>query len=111
MRRVFLLAVLGLVGACSILPSSGKRFVVFFSESSSSLDNAAQSIVGAASDYARAHPDRAIVVSGFADPTGTPEANAAITRARVDAVAKGLQAGGVLPSQIGHQEVGVIEVG
>jgi outer membrane protein OmpA-like peptidoglycan-associated protein len=109
MRRTLLLALLLLPGACAFLGSSGQRFVVFFQADAVTIDStAAQQVVVSAAAYALDHPDMPIRVDGFADKNGTPEANAEITRARVENVIRGLTSNGVLVTRIARREVGAV---
>lgn len=108
MRRVFLLALLILPG-CALLPSSGQRFVVFFPDSGVTLDDAAAQTVAAAADAALAHPDRVVIVAGFADPTGTPAANAQVIHDRTAAVSKALAGRGLPAARIQTRDAGQVE--
>ena len=108
MRRAFLLALVALAGGCSMMPSSGKTFVVYFTSDSAAVDAQGETILGAAGDYARAHPDRPVVVSGYADPNGTPGASNQVARARVDAAVKGLVGAGVMPNRIQRRDEGAV---
>lgn len=108
MRRALLLALLILPGACALLEPSGQRFVIFFPDSGATIDDSAEHVVTAAATYSRAHPDRLVAVTGFADPNGTVEQNAEVTRLRVDTVTKQLVADGVAPTQIQQREVGSV---
>ena len=109
MRRAIILALLLLPGACAFFEPSGQRFVVFFPDSGITLDDsAAKQVVVNAAAYALDHPDRLIQVDGFADKNGTPEANADITRARVQNVIKGLTSNGVPVTRIARREVGAV---
>ena len=108
MRRAFLLALVALAGGCSMMPSSGKTFVVFFSSDSAAVDAQGEAILGAAGDYARAHPDRPVVVAGYADPNGTPAASNEVARARIVAAVKGLVAAGVMPNRIQRRDEGAV---
>lgn len=112
MRRALLLAMLLLPAACAaLMPSTGQRFVVFFQGSDAAIDPTAAGIVTAAADYARGHPQQAVTVAGFADPYGTAEQNAQITRLRVEGVTKLLVADGLAAAQIQQREVGPVQFG
>jgi outer membrane protein OmpA-like peptidoglycan-associated protein len=109
MRRAIILAVVLLTGACAFFQPGGKRFVVFFQGGAVTLDdNAAKAVVVGAAAYALDHPDQPIRVDGFADENGTKEANAEITRARVQNVIRGLTSNGVGVSRIARREVGEV---
>jgi len=108
MRRALLLALVALACGCSMMSSSGKTFVVFFSSDSAAVDAQGETILGAAGDYARAHPDSPVVVAGYADPNGSPAASNEVARARVVAAVKGLVAAGVLPNRIQRRDEGAV---
>lgn len=85
-----------------------QRFVVFFQEWSARLDDAAQSVVTQAADYAKAHPANFAHVAGFADPTGSQKANMLLSDLRVQVVIDQLREDGVPGAHIigrGHGPV------
>ena len=109
MRRFIVLGLLLLTGACAFFAPAGQRFVVFFQADAVTLDEtAAKQVVVNAAAYALDHPDMLIQVDGFADKNGTPEANAEITRARVQNVIRGLTSNGVPITRIARREVGAV---
>ncbi|CAH2599095.1 OmpA family protein [Rhodovastum atsumiense] len=100
MRRLFILGMLLALGACSLFEPSGQRYVVFFQEFSAALDDPAKAVIASAADWAKAHPAAPVVVSGYADPEGSAQANKDISRTRAQVVADGLVAGGVTAQRI-----------
>ena len=109
MRRAILVALLLLPGACAFFAPSGQRFVVFFQADAVTLDDtAAMQVTVNAAAYALDHPDMQIQVDGFADKNGTPDANAEVTRARVQNVIRGLTSNGVPATRIARREVGAV---
>ena len=70
-------------------------FVLFFTAQSAALDAPAISIVESAAQAAKAAPGSPIVVSGYADRAGTPQANQILSRLRAQVVADGLVERGV----------------
>ncbi len=108
MRRHFLLGVMFLVSGCALIAPSGQRFVIFFDALSVDIDKSGGETIAAAAAYARAHPDRAVSVAGFADPIGTAEANAQLTRERTESVVAELVKDGVPIEHIGRREVGEV---
>ncbi len=106
MRRALLIALPLLMASCALLEPSGRRFAVFFSNESAVLDDGARQVLAGAADYARAHPDRAITVEGFADPTTPGTDTGLLISTRVAEVAKGLVANGVVQSQINRESGG-----
>jgi outer membrane protein OmpA-like peptidoglycan-associated protein len=105
MRRVFALALLLGLGACA---DQGPRqtFLVFFEEWSAQIGPQAQGSIAASADYAKRHPNGAITVVGFADPTGSAQANIDISRLRAQVVTDALVANGVDPARITRQARG-----
>jgi outer membrane protein OmpA-like peptidoglycan-associated protein len=101
MRRVVFLFLLcfAVVRADAAEPPAPK-FVVFFQEWSAKLDDAALAVIGQAADHAKAHSLVVVHVEGFADPTGSRNANALLTDLRAQVVMDQLQADGVPPARI-----------
>jgi outer membrane protein OmpA-like peptidoglycan-associated protein len=88
MRRFGCLLLLALVTACATAPAGPPhRIVVFFQEWSAALDPAATASVGAAAQWAKDHPDAPVKVIGYADPTGSAQANDYMSLARAQVVA------------------------
>jgi outer membrane protein OmpA-like peptidoglycan-associated protein len=85
-----------------------QRFVVYFQEWSAGFDDAAQSVISKAADYAKQHSRARLRVSGFADPTGSREANILLADLRAQRVVDQLTSDGVAASRIrqrGHGSV------
>lgn len=106
MRRVFLigLASLPLLAACTLPgetpPPAPPVQVVFFTEDSASLDEAAQGVVAQVAQAAQAQPQAPVQVLGFADPDGGRAYNQALSAARAENVAAALRVQGVAPARI-----------
>lgn len=115
MRRLFLLALpLLAVAACatnSDMPPGESRqaFVVFFEDRSAQLDNAAKASIHEAAELARRYAAVKLVVAGFADPEGAPEANRTLSRQRARAVADALIANGVARDRLSVTARGVTD--
>lgn len=103
--RPVILAVVTMVAACA-QQAPNNTFPVFFTENSSTLDDAGQTIVTNAAVVARKFPFLPVTVRGYADKTATPDV-AALSQARADTVAAQLQADGVPASRITRQAAGV----
>ena len=103
MRIAFLLLLL--VAGCAAPPAS-QKFVVFFNEWSSALDEPAKGTVQAAASWAQAHPSQSVQVSGFAGPAGNPQANDALSGARAQTVADALVQFGVRQDRIARASYG-----
>jgi outer membrane protein OmpA-like peptidoglycan-associated protein len=81
------------------------RFVVFFTEFSTELDEPAQGSIKAAAEWARLHPGP-VIVSGFADPTPAPKTALDLSRARAQVVYDQLVHDGVAPTRISREARG-----
>ena len=86
MRRAFLVACLlsGLAACAS--PPPAQTFVVFFPGSAVQLDAHAKTIVQVAADWAKTHPNLSIVVSRYANPPGSTQADIDTSATRAQAV-------------------------
>jgi len=85
MRGIVLLTFAAL-GFAAGSGAQAQTFLVFFASSSIELDDPAMGVVEAVADRAKADPKARVMVLGYADPAGTPQANAAISRARAQVV-------------------------
>ena len=74
-------------------------YLVFFQQWSAAIDDSAQSVINQAADWMKSHPGRARVI-GFADPTGSREANILLSELRAQVVSDGLVAAGVPAGRI-----------
>jgi flagellar motor protein MotB len=105
MRRRLLasLAAIPLLGACALLPqelADQPARVVFFTEDSARLDEAALGVVQNAATLANRNPSQPVLVMGFADPDGGRAYNRALSEARAQAVAERLRQDGVADQRI-----------
>ncbi len=94
------------LAACQKVPK--ENYFVFFDKWSAELDQQSQTLIRAAAHYASSHPQEPIVVIGYADPTGSKEANKDISAVRADAVRDALVRDGVASARItthAHGEV------
>ena len=109
MRRlgiVFLLLCLSIPAAFGADPP--QKFIVFFQEWSAAIDDPAQSVITNAAEWLKSHPGYVAHVNGFADPTGSKQANTLLSDLRAQVVADQLQTDGVEPKRIrqrGHGSV------
>jgi outer membrane protein OmpA-like peptidoglycan-associated protein len=108
MRRFMALALTLAVGACSLLQPGARRYVVFFQEWSADLDNGGIETVMAAAKAADQLPGRPIIVSGYADPEGSPQANKDISRLRAQVVSDALVKHGVAASRLQRRAMGAV---
>jgi len=96
------------IGGARAADAPSQKYVVFFQEWSAALDDSAQSVITQAAGYVKAHPDNVVHVSGFADPTGSKQANVLMSDLRAQVVVDQLQSDGVDPKRIrqrGHGSV------
>lgn len=101
MRRVVLLFLLCFtVTRADAAEPPTPKFVVFFQEWSAKLDDAAMTVIGQAADRAKAQAGLIAHVEGFADPTGSRNANSLLTQLRAQVVMDQLQTDGVLVPRI-----------
>ena len=94
-RRGLLLGALLLAGCATSQPEPIADFVVFFSAQSSTPDPSSIPILDRAAAAARAAPQSAVAVEGYADPTGSPQANQILSRLRAQNVAEALVQRGI----------------
>lgn len=105
MRRHFLLGLvaLPLLAGCAMPGNEAPQaplHVVFFTEDSAALDEAAQGVVAQVARAAQAQPGAPVQVLGFADPDGGRAYNQALSAARAENVAAALRAQGIAPARI-----------
>jgi outer membrane protein OmpA-like peptidoglycan-associated protein len=109
MRRLLCVCLLLSLGACVLFEPSGQRYVVFFRESSTQMDDPAAAVLVSAANWATRHPDMPVIVASYTDPYGSEKANADFSRLRAQAVIDGLVANGVLASRIQRREIGSVK--
>ena len=92
-----------LLAACSVLGGGGalgRKYVVFFSAGSASLDGSARRVVAHAADAAADNPALNVQVASFAAAHGSLSADEALSARRGDVVASALRADGVAANRI-----------
>lgn len=85
-----------------------RKFLVFFQQWSAALSTDALTVIGHASDFAKANPDEVVHVNAFTDPTGSRKANALPSDLRAQVVMDPLQHNGVSETRMlgqGHGSV------
>lgn len=101
MRRLLLLAALGLPAACVAPPGDAPRTVVFFAASSAALEDGAPDVIRDAAERARVNPGLPVRVLGFAAPqAGVGDTNRTLAQARAQAVRDALEQAGVAPARL-----------
>ena len=95
---------LGLAFAALLAPTvtiaAPATTVVFFSEWSARIDEAARRAIEAAAERAKQDGAKELTVTGYADTTGSKEANALLSATRAQVVTDQLVADGVPARQI-----------
>jgi cytochrome c oxidase subunit 2 len=94
-----------MVSGCAAPPAS-QKFVVFFSEWSSALDEPANGTVAAAASWAQAHPSQTVTVSGFAGPDASAKASESLSASRAQVVSDSLVKLGVPAERIARASYG-----
>jgi outer membrane protein OmpA-like peptidoglycan-associated protein len=110
MHRLALLFLLlcAATGSVRAADPPAQNFVVFFQEWSAAIDDAAQSVISQAAEQVKSHPGSVAHVNGFADPTGSRQANILMSDLRAQVVVDQLQTDGVDPKRVrqrGHGSV------
>ncbi len=85
---------------------AGRAFVVFFQEWSAALDAPALKVVADVAAIAKANPTQPVLVTGFADLTGSARANALISALRAEMVTDALTDSGISADRIRQDAVG-----
>jgi outer membrane protein OmpA-like peptidoglycan-associated protein len=75
-------------------PMPAQKFVIYFQEWSAAFDDSALGAIAKAAEFAKSHPGK-IHVAGFADPTGSKEANVLMSELRAQVVVDQLVTDGV----------------
>jgi outer membrane protein OmpA-like peptidoglycan-associated protein len=77
-----------------------RRFIVYFEKWSAAIDAPAQQVVLGVAKLAQAQPKTPVTVTGYADLTGTGEANVLLSKLRARVVADMLEANGIAPERV-----------
>ena len=91
------------LGIGSSSSSVDTPYHVFFSERSPALEPAGAGVIASAADAAKASPNQPVLVLGWTDSAGSPQADVALSQERARRVADALVADGVSPSRITRQ--------
>jgi outer membrane protein OmpA-like peptidoglycan-associated protein len=116
MRRLTALCLVALMGVAlpgapshAADPAPTQRVVIYFQEWSAALDDAAVATIAKAADYAKAHPTMPLRVTGFADPTGSKQANVLMSELRAQVVVDQLVQDGVPARRISQGAKGSVQ--
>jgi OOP family OmpA-OmpF porin len=96
------------IGSARAADPPAQKFVVFFQEWSAAFDDSALAVISQAAEWAKSHPGDVAHVNGFADTTGSKQANILLSDLRAQVVVDQLQADGVEPKRLrlrGHGSV------
>jgi len=110
MHRLGLLLLLSCaaIGGARAADPPAQKFVVFFQEWSAAIDDSAQSVISQAAEWVKSHPGNVAHVNGFADLTGSKQANILLSDLRAQVVVDQLATDGVDPKRVlqrGHGSV------
>jgi len=100
------------LAACVAPPpavTSLPKYTIFFGEWSGRLDDPSISTIAAAADAAKQNPTVAITVKGYADPTGSADANHYVSQLRSQMVTDQLVADGIPPARIVQSALGATD--
>jgi outer membrane protein OmpA-like peptidoglycan-associated protein len=102
MRRAFLSLILAgaLAAPAAAQTPPDRAFPIFFEPWSAALDATARQSLGEVAALATQHPSVPLVVTGYADPVGSREANVVLSRLRAIVVADALREGGIAHERI-----------
>ena len=106
MRRVFACLMLAGLSSCMTQPAQmagTPSMVVFFADKSAALEPADSDIIAHAASLAKAAPDAPVLVRGWTDSDGSPQADIVLSQQRAQRVAEALIADGVAPTRIARQ--------
>jgi outer membrane protein OmpA-like peptidoglycan-associated protein len=111
MHRLGLLLLLlcAATGSVRAADAPVQKLVVFFQEWSAAIDDSAQSVISQAAEWVKSHPGTIAHVSGFADPTGSKQANILMSELRAQVVVDQLQSDGVDPKRVQQQGHGSVQ--
>jgi outer membrane protein OmpA-like peptidoglycan-associated protein len=115
MRRLIALSAIVLMsvalrgGATAAADAPGQRFVVYFQEWSAAFDDSAVGAIAQAADFAKAHPASPVRVTGFADPTGSKQANVLMSELRAQVVTDQLVQDGVPARRVSQGARGSVQ--
>jgi len=98
-----------MIGGARAAEPASQRFVVYFQLWSAALDDTAQAIVDQAAAVAKATPGTSVRVLGFADPTGSRQANVLLADLRAQVVVDQLVAGGIGAARIHQRSHGPVQ--
>ncbi len=105
MRRLSILAALCLLSACATGTGgdgsdTGRKYVVFFTTGSATIDASGSDVVTVAAAVARRNPSMTVVVAGYAAAHGDVDADQALSASRADVVAAALRSDGVEAARV-----------
>jgi len=111
MRRLAILFLVLCVttGSARAADPPPQKFVVFFQEWSAKLDDSAQTVISHAAEWVKSHPGNVAHVNGFADPTGSRQANVLLSELRAQMVVDQLKGDGIAANRISQRGHGSVQ--
>ena len=106
MRRLAIGLGLLALSACSMQQPPDRVYPVFFNDFSANLDAPGIAVVANAAGVAKQFPNLPVKVTGYADSSGSQEAEISLSKARADAVSGLLIKDGVDPGRISRGAMG-----
>jgi outer membrane protein OmpA-like peptidoglycan-associated protein len=91
------------VASCGMLGPSRPAYLVFFDEKSAALNATSAGVIAEAAAAAKAAPGSTVVVRGWTDSQGSPQADVTLSQLRAQHVADALAADGVEPGRIARE--------
>jgi outer membrane protein OmpA-like peptidoglycan-associated protein len=108
MRRLLWIGLALTLAGCVPPEPTGRKYLVFFQDWSAQLDDAGKTTIDQAAAQARSLPTAMVLVSGFADPDGTAQANRDMSRLRAQVVSDSLVGAGVPRDRIALRARGAV---
>ena len=102
-------AALAQTPAAKVHPDANRLFVVFFELWSGDLDKPATQVIDHVAELAKQHPDDAVLLEGYSDPSGSARANALVSALRSQLVADALEHAGIDAGRIQQVANGSID--
>ncbi len=108
-RLVFVFVTSITLAGCMHGPPAKQRYLIFFQKDSAALDDSARGVITSASILAQHEKAAPVIVLGFADPEGSPQANRDLSALRAQIVTDELVKAGIPPDRISKRAEGSVE--
>ena len=103
MRNILSALLLLSAASCAMIGQPRPGYLVFFGEHSADLDPPAIKVIADAAAAAKAAPGSPVVVLGYTDSAGSPQADILLSQRRAQRVSDALVQDGVAPGRISRQ--------